>query len=74
MMDERDRPVPGPQVEIPMHRRARRQILGDRPPLAASREHIEQPAQHLAQINRALVAAAFAWRNQRRDDRPLRIG
>src|SRR5271165_7337421 len=35
IMDAIERAVPAPQIEIIVDRRARRQVLGDRPPLAA---------------------------------------
>ena len=35
LMDAVERAVPAPQIKIIVHRRARRQVLGDRPPLAA---------------------------------------
>src|SRR4030081_3935810 len=65
VMDAMERAVPSPQVKIVVHRAARRQVLRDRSPLATGAQHIHQAIDHLAHIDRALVAASLGWRNQR---------
>ena len=72
-MDAIERAVPAPQVEIIMHRRARRQILGQRPPLASRAQDVHQPVDDLAHIDMALVAAPLGRRDQRLDQLPLVI-
>ena len=57
-----------------MHGRARRQVLGDRPPLAAGGQHIHQAIDHGANIHLAPPAAALAGRDQRPNQRLLLIG
>ena len=74
MMDTRQRPVPVPQLDIIVDRGLRREVLGKRAPLAAGREHVEDRVQDLAHIDRARPPAALGGWNQRRDQRPLRIG
>ena len=73
-MDAIQRAVVVPQVEEAVHRRARRQVLRDRTPLAAGAEHVHQPVDDLADVDRALVAAALGGRDQGRNERPLFIG
>lgn len=73
MVDAVERAIPGPKVEIVMDRAPRRQILRDRSPLAAGREHIHQPVDHLAQVDAALAAARLARRDQRLDQRPFLV-
>src|SRR5216683_8040087 len=74
VMDTIERAVPRPQVKIVVHRAARRQVLRDRSPLATGAQHIHQAIDHLAHIDRALVAASLGWRNQRLHQRPFLIG
>ena len=73
MMDACQRPVPVPQIEILVHRRLRRKVLGQGAPLAAGRQQIENRVQHLAHIHRARTAATLGRRDRRFDQRPLRI-
>src|ERR1700739_5063994 len=54
-----------------MYRAAGGQVLRDRAPLAAGAEDVHQAVDHLAKIDRALVAARLGRRDQRRDLRPL---
>ncbi len=68
------RAVELPQHEIVVHRRLGRQILGQRAPLAARLQNIENPVHHLAHIGFPLPAPALGRRDQRRDQRPLAIG
>ena len=68
-----ERAVIAPQIEIIMERRARRQILRNRPPLAARAQDIHQPVDHFALIDMATVAPASGRRDQRRNMRPFGI-
>jgi hypothetical protein len=74
MMDALQRTVPLPQLQIVMQGAARWQVLRDRPPLASSAEDVHQPVDHLAHVNRALVAAAPGGRDQRHHVRPFLVG
>src|SRR5918911_405951 len=65
MMDVIERAVPGPEVEIVVQRRARRQILRDGPPLAAGAEDVHQAVDDLAHEHRALPAAVLGRWNER---------
>ena len=58
-MDAPQRAISLPQVEIIMQRAARRQVLRDRPPLAAGAEDGHQPVDHRAHVDRPLAAAAL---------------
>ena len=60
MMDAIERAVPAPQAEVIVHGASRRQVLGQRAPLAAGAQDVHQPVDHLAQIDRPLAAAALA--------------
>src|SRR4051812_7227834 len=73
-MDAIERAVPGPQLEVAVHRRARSQILRYGPPLAAGAEDVHQAVDHLAHVHRALVAAALGRRDERRHMAPFLIG
>src|SRR4051812_5545241 len=42
-MNAIERAVPAPELEVVVHRRARRQVLGDSPPLAACAEDVISP-------------------------------
>ncbi len=48
-----------------------RQVLRDRPPLAACAQHVHEPVDYLAHIHMTLVASALGRRKQRRDVSPL---
>ena len=72
-MDEIERAIPTPQVEIIVQSRARRQVPWDRPPLTAGRQNVHQAVHHLAHDYRALVAATLAWRDQALDQIPFVI-
>jgi len=76
VMDEVERAVPGPKVEVAVNRALGRQVLRDRPPLAAGRENIDQSVDCLAQIGPPPSAARLARRvarlDQRRDQDLLR--
>src|SRR5215475_3891916 len=71
VMDALQRAVPIPQHEIRMRGALRRQILRQRLPLAARREHIEDRVQNFADIHFAPTPTAFGWRYRRLDQRPL---
>jgi hypothetical protein len=57
-----------------VHRAARRQVLGDRAPLAAGAEHVHDAVDDLALVDLALAPAALGGRDQGRDQRPFRVG
>jgi hypothetical protein len=61
VMDAIERAIQRPQVKIVVHRAARRQVLRNRSPLATGAQHIHQAIDHLAHIDRALVAASLGW-------------
>jgi len=60
--------------KIVVHRAARRQILGQRRPLAAGAENIHQPIDDLAHHHRSLVAATLGARDQWANQRPFVVG
>ena len=67
------RSVPIPQHEVRMRRALRRQVLGQRLPLATRREHVEDCVENLANIHLAPTAAALGWRDHRLNQRPFGI-
>src|SRR3982751_4212256 len=69
-----ERAVVVPSVEVVVQGAARRQVLGDRGPLAARAQDIHETVGHLAQVDRPLVPAALGGRDQRGDQRPFRVG
>ena len=73
VVDAIERAVPVPQIEIIVDRRARRQVLGDRPPLAAGAQDIHQTVDDLPHVHRTLVAAALGRRNERLNQRPFLV-
>jgi len=73
-MDAPQRAVPVPALEVFVQRAAWRQVTGDRAPLAAGAENVEQALQYSSLIDSAFVPAALSRRDQRRNQRPLRIG
>jgi len=73
MMDALQRAVPVPQSEILMGRALRRQVLRQRRPLAAGRQHVEDRVQHLANVDLAPPSAPLGRRDQGRNQRPLAI-
>ena len=62
-----------PAQEVAVDRAARRQILWQRSPLAARAENVHEPVEDRADVDRALVAAAFGRWNERLDQRPLLV-
>src|SRR5208337_1255400 len=74
MVDAVQRSIPAPAIEIVVYCAARGQILGDCAPLAAGAEDVHQAVDHLAQVDRALIATRFGRRDQRSDLRPFFIG
>jgi len=72
-MNAIERAVPAPQIEVVVQGRARRQVLRDRPPLAARTQNIHQAVNDFAQVDRPLIAAALGRRNMQRDQRPFLI-
>src|SRR3954451_11121661 len=69
-----ERAVVVPSVEVVVQGAARRQVLGDRGPLAARAQDVHEAVGHLAQVDRPLVPAALGGRDQRGDQRPFRVG
>src|SRR5215210_5467796 len=69
-----ERAVVVPSVEVVVQGAARRQVLGDRGPLAACTQDIHEAVGHLAQVDRPLVPAALGGRDQRGDQRPFLVG
>ena len=69
MMDAIQRPVIVPKIKIFEQGAARRQVLGDRPPLATGAQDVHQAVHHFTDIDAPLAAAAFGrwyqWRNMR---------
>src|SRR5215510_5550738 len=60
-----------PQVEIGPYCALRRKVFGQRLPLAAGPQHVENSVQNLAHVNRALAAAGLGRRDHRLDNRPF---
>src|SRR5208283_849626 len=73
VVDAIERAVPAPQIEIIVDRRARWQVLGDRPPLAAGAQDIHQAVDDFAHVHRPPVAAALGQRNERLHQRPFLV-
>src|SRR3954466_4234024 len=69
-----ERAVVVPSVEVVVQGAARRQVLGDRGPLAARAQDVHAAVGHLAQVDRPLVAAALGGRDQWGNQRPFRVG
>src|SRR6266566_9279480 len=65
--------IPSPQVEIGPYRALRRQVLGQRLPLAARRQHVENAVQNLAHIDRALAAAVLGGWDHGLDNPPFGV-
>src|SRR5271166_2062938 len=74
VVDAVQRSIPAPAIEIVVYCAARGQILGDCAPLAAGAEDVHQAVDHLAQVDRALIATRFGRWDQRSDLRPFFIG
>src|SRR3981189_1912905 len=72
-MDALQRAVPIPQHEVGMCGAFRRQVLRQRLPLAARREHVEDRVQNLADVHLAPTPTAFGRRYRRFDQRPLAV-
>ncbi len=53
------------RFEIAMRRTARREVLGNSPPLAAGGKHVHQSVHDFPHVNRALAASALRRLNQR---------
>src|SRR3989442_9185073 len=70
-MDALQRAIPGPQVEIGPHCALRRQVFGQRLPLAACPKHVENSVQNLAHVDRALAAALLSRWHHGLDNRPF---
>src|SRR5207244_937648 len=72
-MDALQRAVPIPQHEVGMRGAFRRQILRQRLPLAARREHVEDRVHNLADVHLASTPTTFGRRYRRFDQRPLAV-
>src|SRR5438445_385996 len=72
-MDALQRAVPIPQHEVGMRGAFRRQILRQRLPLAARREHVEDRVQNLADVHLASTPTVLSRRYRRFDQRPLAV-
>jgi hypothetical protein len=72
VMDALQGAVPVPELEIVVHRALRRQILGQRLPLAAGPQHVEDPVEHLAHVHRPSAPAVPAWRDHGAQRCPIR--
>lgn len=70
-MDALQRSLPGPQVQIAVHRAARRQVLGQMPPLAARLQHVQHAVQHRPKIDAAVPPTAPRRRDERLDEPPF---
>ena len=68
------RPIIVRSAQIVVNGAAWRQVLGDIAPLATGPEELHQAIHHLADVDRPLVATALGWRDQRFNQRPLRVG
>jgi hypothetical protein len=71
LVDALKRSVPTPKIEVIVKRRAGRQVLRDRPPLAAGSEDVHEAVGDLAHIDVTSIAAASGRRNHRLDTRPF---
>src|SRR3954451_18538931 len=69
-----ERAVVVPSVEVVVQGAARRQVLGDRGPLAGRAQDVHEAVGYLAQVDRPLVAAALGSRDQWGDQRPFLVG
>ena len=72
-MDLLHRSIIRPIREVAMHRTPGRQVLGQRPPLAACRQYIHNAVDHLANDNLTTTAAMPRWRDQRLEHRPFLV-
>src|SRR5271169_5627719 len=74
VMQSLQRTVVGPSDEVLVDRAPGRQVLRNRAPLTSGAEDVHHPVRHLADIDRAPVAATLGRRNQRPDLAPLHLG
>src|SRR5205085_5835806 len=72
-MNALQRAVPIPQHEVGMRGALRRQILRQRLPLTARREHIEDRVQNFADVHLAPTPTTLRRRYRRFDQRPLAV-
>jgi len=63
--------IPVPELEIVVHRALRRQVFGQRLPLASGPEHVENPVQDFAHVDRAFASTVSPRRDHRSDNRPF---
>lgn len=74
MVDALQRAVPIPQLEIMVHRAFRRQILGQRLPLAAGPQQVQKAVDNLAHVDVPRPAATSCRRDHRLHQNPFFIG
>ena len=74
IVDALQRAVPIPQLEIMVHRAFRRQILGQRLPLAAGPQQVEKAVDNLAHVDIPRPPATSCGRDHRRHQGPFFIG
>ena len=72
-MDAIECPVIIPAAEVIVHGAARRQVLGQRSPLATRAQDIHQPVDYLSLVDGPLVTTSLGGRDQRPDQPPLLI-
>jgi len=73
MMDAFQRAVAVPAVEIVVQGAVRRQVLGDRPPLATGAQDVQEPVEDFAYVHGAVSAAVLGRRDQRGHQGPFGI-
>jgi hypothetical protein len=73
VVDLGERAVPGPAIEVGLHRRIGRELPGELPPLTAGRSHVEHRFEHPAQVRPTRPADRRRRRQERRDQSPLAI-
>ena len=74
VVDPVQRRLGAPSVEVLLDRALRRKVLRQHPPLATRARHVQDRVHHLAQVRRSRASQPFAWRQQRADHAPLRLG
>ena len=71
VMDALQGAVPVPELEIVVHRALRRQVFGQRLPLASGPEHVENPVQDFAHVDRAFASTVSRRRDHRHNNGPF---
>src|ERR1700676_1282027 len=73
VVDRQPRPITRPRGEIPLNRRVGRKLFWKLPPLATRRSNVEQRIHQIAHIRLARASNQIRNRNERLDQRPLRV-